>query len=247
MRKIIRFCLLITSVVAVHTAGAANTSDAAIAELRTRLIEARADLPILDIKPSQLEGFYEVTLLGGQRLHVRQDGEYIFASDLYRVSTTGFVNITEVSRNTNRKQLLDELDESQMVVFAPPRDQIKATVTVFTDVDCVYCRKLHQEVPEYNELGIAIRYLAYPRAGIGSDSYKKLVSTWCADNPQKALTLAKLGEQIADRDCENPVASQYRLGSRMGVNSTPSLIYEDGSMIPGYVTATDLAQRLGIL
>jgi thiol:disulfide interchange protein DsbC len=140
--------------------------------------------------------------------------------------------------------LLEALDESEMVVFAPENPQ--KTVTVFTDFDCTYCRKLHQEVPVLNELGIAVRYLAYPRAGVGSASYDKMVSAWCADDPNTALTDAKMGKAIPQKTCANPVAKQYRLGDDFGVTGTPALILEDGQLLPGYMPASALAARLGI-
>ena len=110
-----------------------------------------------------------------------------------------------------------------MLVFTPGAGKVKATVTVFTDIDCGYCRKLHQEVPELNRLGIAVRYLAYPRAGIDSDSYNKIVSAWCSNDPLGALTKAKRGEAIPTRKCDNPVARQYALGSEVGVTGTPTV------------------------
>lgn len=188
-----------------------------------------------------------MSLLGGQTLYISSDGKYLFAGDLYEILEVGLVNLTETGRSVQRKRLLDALDESEMLVFAPPKEMIKATVTVFTDIDCTYCRKLHREVPELNRLGIAVRYLAYPRAGTSSESYNKFVSAWCADNPKAALTKAKNNQPIEEKTCDNPVAAQYKLGSTMGVNSTPSLVYEDGSMDPGYMPAAKLAERLGIL
>ena len=134
-----------------------------------------------------------------------------------------------------------------MLVFSPPADRVKATVTVFTDIDCGYCRKLHQEVPELNRLGIAVRYLAYPRAGLGSDSYDKAVSAWCADNPRLALTEAKLGNEIETRTCANPVAGHMNLGAQFGVNGTPAVFYEDGTLQNGYMPALDMAERLGLI
>ena len=227
----------------------AVADDAAAAKnIRERLLAARPDIPILDIRPALLPGFYDVYLPAGQVLHFTADGKNFYTGDLYAVENQ-LVNLTEKGRSGERKEMIDEIDESQMVVFAPPKEKIKATVTVFTDIDCVFCRKLHNEVPELNRLGIAVRYLAYPRSGTGPDSasYMKLVSAWCADNPKIALTRAKAGESIPEMTCANPVASQYELGGRLGINSTPSLIYDDGTLARGYVPAAELAADLGIL
>lgn len=216
-------------------------------DIIARVAQVRPDLPITNVTASQLPGFYDAALPGGQVLHFTADGNYFFAGDLYAVDSVGFVNVTEQSRTSSRKEMLDQLDESDMLVFSPPKGMVKATVTVFTDIDCTYCRKLHQEIPEMNRLGIAVRYLAYPRAGTGSESYDKYVSAWCADNPKIALTRAKNGKDIDDRECDNPVAAQYSLGGEMGVNSTPSIIHEDGTLVPGYLPADKLAEMLGIL
>ncbi len=217
-----------------------------MAQIKKRLFEVRPDIPILDIQPTEMEGIYQVSLPAGQVLHFSADGGYFFTGDLYKLEGR-MVNLTEEGRATGRKELIDNLDESQMVVFSPPKGRHKATITVFTDIDCVFCRKLHNEVPELNRLGVEVRYLAYPRSGTNTPSYDKLVSAWCADNPQKALTRAKAGEAIPDAKCVNPIASQYELAARLGINSTPSILFEDGSLMPGYKTAIEFAQILGVL
>ena len=187
----------------------ATAKDEAAAELiRARLQTARPDIPILDITPAKISGFYDVYLPAGQVLHFTADGKNFYTGDLYGVDET-LVNLTEQGRSEERKALVDNIDEAQMVVFAPPKGRIKATVTVFTDIDCVLCRKLHNEVPELNRLGIAVRYLAYPRSGTNSVGYSKLVSAWCSDNPKIALTRAKSGEDIPAATCVNPVAAQF--------------------------------------
>lgn len=219
---------------------------AAAEQIRARLAAARPDIPILEIQPTKMPGIYAVSLPAGQVLHFSADGEFFFTGDLYQVAEQ-LVNVSEQGRALGRKAMLDEMDESQMVVFSPAKERVKATLTVFTDIDCVFCRKLHNEVPELNRLGIAVRYLAYPRSGTDSPGYQKLVSTWCADNPQIAMTRAKAGEDIPETQCINPVAAQFELGGRLGVNSTPSVLYEDGTLVPGYKTAADFAKELGIL
>jgi len=214
------------------------------ADVRAWLLKVRPDMPIQTIADSPIKGMYEVSLAGGQILHITQDGIFFIAGDLYQVTESDLINLTEFNRNDKRKELLATLDESEMVVFSPQNP--KATVTVFTDFDCTYCRKLHQEVPELNKLGVAVRYLAYPRAGVPSASYDKMVSAWCADDPNLALTEAKMGKAIPQKTCANPVAKQYRLGEDFGVTGTPALVLEDGELLPGYMPARALAARLGI-
>jgi thiol:disulfide interchange protein DsbC len=214
------------------------------ADVKASLLKARPDMPIQAITDSPIKGMYQVELAGGQVLHITQDGVFFIAGDLYQVTESDLINVADIERNGKRRELLSKLDESEMVVFSPQNP--KKTVTVFTDFDCTYCRKLHQEVPALNELGIAVRYLAYPRAGVPSASYDKMVSAWCADDPNTALTDAKMGKAIPQKTCANPVAKQYRLGDDFGVTGTPALILEDGQLLPGYMTATALAARLGI-
>ncbi len=214
---------------------------------KAKLLQARPNLPITDIRVSKLPGFFEVVVQGGMILYMDGQADFFVAGDLFFVRSSGLVNATELARTDKRRQLLESLDEKDMIVFAPPpEEELRATITVFTDIDCGYCRKLHQEVPELNDFGIAVRYLAYPRAGVGSASYKKAVSAWCADNPQVALTLAKAGQEISQKTCDNPVTAQYDIGAEFGVSGTPAVIYEDGTLQPGYLPAAELAQRLGI-
>lgn len=214
--------------------------------ITARLLAVRPDIPIIDIQPTAMPGIYQVDLPAGQALHFSADGNFFFSGDLYRLEDR-LVNLTEEGRANGRKELIENLDESQMVVFSPAKERVKATITVFTDIDCVFCRKLHNEVPEMNRLGIAVRYLAYPRSGTNTPSYDKLVNAWCAENPQIALTRAKAGQDLPEAKCVNPIASQYELAARLGINSTPSIVYEDGSLMPGYKTAAEFAKILGVL
>ena len=216
------------------------------AEARERLLLVRPNLPVLGVKQSVLDGYFEVLMQGGMTLYMNATADYFIAGDLFFIEQGGIVNATEKSRTNQRKSLLASLDESDMVVFSPRPELTKATITVFTDIDCGYCRKLHQEVPELNRLGVAVRYLAYPRSGIGSESYDKAVATWCADDPQKALTKVKAGKDIEMKTCVNPVAEHYAMGDAFGVTGTPAVIYEDGTLHAGYVPAAEMARRLGI-
>lgn len=228
--------------------GSLSTSAFALSpeEVEGRLQKARPDIPVDSVKESALDGFYEVVIAGGQTLYVTRDGNHFFAGDLYRIGESEFVNLSEEVRKQARKERIDAIDDSEKVVFSPPEDQVKATINVFTDVDCGFCRKLHRDVPELNRLGIAVKYLAYPREGIHSATYNKTVSAWCADNPNEALTKAKQGQSIPQATCDHPVAEQYQLGRELGVTGTPSIIMSDGTMQPGYLPAQKMAERLGI-
>jgi thiol:disulfide interchange protein DsbC len=151
-------------------------------------------------------------------------------------------DLTETAKTKNRRELLAGMDMSKQITFSPENPDYD--LTVFTDIDCGYCRKLHAQVKEYNESGIAIHYMAFPRAGIGSHSYEKAVSVWCAADQQTALTLAKQGAEPDPEHCENPIADQYQLGIALGVTGTPAMLTSDGTLIPGYMAPEKLRARL---
>ncbi len=134
-----------------------------------------------------------------------------------------------------------------MIVFAP--EQPKHMITVFTDIDCAYCRKLHRQMDEYNRLGIGVRYLFYPRAGPNSASFRKAVAVWCAKDRKQALTTAKAGGKIEMLKCPSPVRQHMDKGKQVGVSGTPTIILENGTKLPGYVSPPKLSriiqQRLG--
>ena len=225
-------------------ASAAPESIAPEQLIRERLSAARPGLPIERITPAEVEGMYRIELTGGEMLHTTADAKFLFG-DLWAIEPGKLVNLSDVRRNDVRRELLAKVALKDMVVFAPAKGT-RAVVTVFTDVDCGYCQKLHAEMALYNALGIEIRYLAYPRAGIGSPAAAKLVTAWCSKNPQDALTRLKLHETLPSLTCDNPVDKEYALGQAMGVRGTPALVLADGTMLPGYVPAAELAEVLGL-
>ncbi len=210
-----------------------------------RLKALRPDIPIEGVSPSPLPGIYQLDLPGGTVFYGTADGRYLFAGDLYELGDNDLINLAEVGRIEKRQAIMADVATDDMVVFAASGTR-KAAINVFTDVDCGYCRKLHQEVPELNAMGIEVRYLAYPRAGVGSAAYDKIVSAWCAEDPNSAITALKAGEQIPSATCENPVAAQFELGREVGVSGTPAIILEDGRLLPGYMPADALAEAIGI-
>lgn len=203
------------------------------------------DLPVQSVAGTPLEGVFALELANGQVLYAAAEGRYLFAGDLYQVGDEDVVNLTEQRRSKKRLALLDGVAEADMLIFAA-NGRRKAQVSIFTDVDCGYCRQMHREMAEINALGIEVRYLAFPRAGPGSDAYRKIVSAWCAENPNQALTDLKMGRSIPERSCKNPVADQYQLAARLGVTGTPAIITEEGQLLPGYLPADRLAQALGL-
>lgn len=200
------------------------------------------------------QGLYEVELTSGEVLYSTPDGEYFVYGSLFQASENGLENLTAKRTDSKRLSLLEALENKDLVVY-PGKGEQKAVVSVFTDVDCGYCRKLHREIPRLNELGITVRYLAYPRAGVFSDqkrtkytgSYKKLKSVWCDKDREAAMTKAKATGFIKDNlDCKAPIEAHLALGAQFGVRGTPAIILESGELLPGYLPADELAKKLGI-
>jgi len=194
------------------------------------------------IAAAPLPGFREV-IVGGQVLYVSDDGKYLLQGSLFDVAARkdlGQAGLAEV-----RRKLLATVPVEDRIVFAPAKP--KYTVSVFTDIECGYCRKLHEDIAEYNKLGIAVQYLAFPRQGLDSPDYRAMVSVWCAPDRRQALTDAKAGKRVANRTCENPVATQYNLGQRVGLTGTPMILAEDGTQMPGYLPPDVLLATLDAL
>ncbi|WKJ92325.1 DsbC family protein [Methylomonas montana] len=191
------------------------------------------------IKPAEIQGLYEVTM-GSNIFYASEDGKYLLQGQLF--DAVAKKNITETKLADVRKVALDKVGEPKMIVFKPATS--KYMVSIFTDIDCGYCRKLHSEIDQYLAQGITVRYMFFPRAGKGSDSYKKAVSVWCAADRQKALTASKKGETLESKTCENPVDEHMALGEEFGMNGTPMIVTQKGNILPGYVPAPQLAKVL---
>lgn len=191
------------------------------------------------ITPSAMSGLYEV-VVGPKLFYVSDDGRYLFQGSMIDVKARE--DLTEGKLAGARIGALKKVGADNMIVFKPKSP--KHLVYVFTDIDCGYCRKLHSEIDQYLKEGIEIRYLFFPRAGEGSDSYKKAVSVWCADDRNTALTKAKRGDAVESRECDNPVSRHLTLGTQMGAAGTPMLVTEKGNILPGYVPASQLAKIL---
>ncbi len=202
------------------------------------------DLPITAVYATPIPDIFGVELTGGQSLYGTKNGDFIIAGDMYQLGDE-MVNLAEERRAVARRAILDTVPHEEMVIFSPA-GPTKTHVSVFTDVDCTYCRKLHQEMGDINARGIEVRYLAYPRRGLDNPTYDKIVSAWCSDNPNKAITDLKAGRDIANSTCSNPVAKQYELGQQVGVTGTPAIVTASGRLLPGYLPAAELAARIGL-
>ncbi len=209
-----------------------------------KLRAARPDLNFTKVSASEMPGIYEVEFNGGGVVYSTSTADHFVVGEVYAVKPTGIVNLTERRKNGERAKSIAALKSSELIVY-PPKGEVKASMYVFTDVDCGYCRLIHKEVPSLNEMGVSVKYLAFPRAGMGSMSYKKIASAWCADDKLAALDDLKAGKQIDIKVCDdNPVAKQYALGQKLGVTGTPAIVLESGELIPGYLKADELARRL---
>lgn len=203
--------------------------------LRTQIPQMSPD----QIGPSPVPGLLEVRY-GAQLYYATRDGRFLIDGSIYDLEQGR--NVTAPRLAQARVQAIETFGEDNMVVFAP--DKPKHTVTVFTDLDCPYCQRLHQQMEAYHAKGIALRYVLFPRSSVGAPSYTKAVSVWCAEDRHDALTRAKAGAQVEAKSCANPVEQGMQLGRLLGVNGTPTLVTEDGRMLPGFVPPDKLAQLL---
>lgn len=208
----------------------------------TRLIAERLPGVKVDgIGPSPIEGILEVRIDGTDVVYVTEDGHHLISGVIVDLITRE--NLTERVRAGQRTRALDTVPEETMIIFQPTGD-VKHTVTTFTDIDCPYCRKMHSEMALLSRMGIRVRYLLFPRAGINSESYDKAVSVWCAEDQQEEMTEAKAGIVPDKRDCENPVRDHMALAYRLGLRGTPYTITDTGRAINGYMPAAELFETL---
>ncbi len=206
------------------------------AEIASKIPGAKPE----DLRQSPMQGIYEL-MRGTDVAYVSGDGKYAIAGDMFDLKSNE--NLTENRRRDARAKLLSSIPESQMLVFGPK--DAKHTITVFTDVDCGYCRKLHSQMAEYNKAGIRVRYLFYPRSGPDTESWTKAQEVWCAPNRNEAMTKAKRGEELNVKVCNNtPIQRHYELGQEFAIRGTPAIIMGTGEMLPGYVPPSALAEHL---
>jgi thiol:disulfide interchange protein DsbC len=187
------------------------------------------------IAETPLPGIYEVHF-GPSVVYMSGDGRYALQGDL--IDLEAGENLTDRARRMALSESMAGLDESTLIIFAAAEPI--GSATVFTDVDCGYCRRLHDEVPELNSMGITIRYAAFPRAGLAGATFETMTSVWCAADQQGAMTAAKAGRAVARAECATPIADHHGLGQRAGVRGTPAIVLDDGTLVPGYVPAARL-------
>ncbi len=197
-------------------------------------------MTIQSIQDTPMQGVYEVTA-NNQTLYVYSKGSYLMIGDVYDMDRR--VSLGEEKQNRKMSAAIEALSESEMILMGEKKDRY---VTVFTDTDCVYCQRFHLTVSELDAKGLQVRYLMFPRAGLDSESYQEAVSVWCADDQAAAMTLAKAGGTVEEKQCDNPVADQYQLGQEIGVRGTPTMVLDNGKVIPGYLPANELLVEAGM-
>ncbi|PID33586.1 MAG: hypothetical protein CR955_01810 [Thiotrichales bacterium] len=233
MKKILFTALLALSS---FTAFADNGVDLTL--LKERVGDAAE---IKGVKPSVIDGLFEVEV-GGQIIYLTADGEKVISGDIYDLKNKK--SVTEEASNKLRKAILATVADADKIIYKAKNEKYK--VTIFTDVSCPYCTKIHNEVPKFNDLGITVEYLAFPRAGIGSRTAKQMQKVWCAENRTVALTNAKVKDVFPTKTCDGKqVAQQYKLGEQLGIRATPTMVLSDGEILPGYIKPDELAEYLG--
>lgn len=223
----------------VHILPAAADDD--LAAIKKRLAERFTDLTITELRPSPVPGLYEM-VFGARTALVTADGHYLINGEMIDLDARR--NLTAEHHAKLILKAIDALGENNMIVLGPAK--AKRTITVFTDVDCPYCARLHKEVPKLNEAGVKVRYLLYPRAGKGSETYNRSVAVWCAKDRAKALGIAKGGGAIEMKTCANPVDAVLKLAEEVNVEGTPTLVFDDGRVVPGYAPADKLLAAMGL-
>lgn len=215
--------------------------------IRARLKGIMPDVQVTSIRATPLPGFFEVRAQGYETVYVSGDGRFMLQGELLEVQPGKVVSLTEQSLSGERREALAKVARKDMIIF-PAKGKAQGAIYAFTDVDCGYCRKLHQEVSKMNQQGIEVRYLAFPRSGTNGATARKMEAVWCAEDRLSAMTASKQGRPVVGTTsaCRSPVDGQYQLGLRLGVKGTPAVFLEDGTQLGGFVTAEEVAAKLNL-
>ena len=206
-------------------------------QVRQALAKSMPQVQPTKISATAIDGLFEV-IVGSQVVYMSVDARYMIEGDLIDLETKK--NITEDSKSVIRLAAIEQLGADKMLIYRP--EKVKNVITVVTDIDCPYCRRLHSEVPDYLKNDVEVRYIFMPLKG--SSDMKKTVSVWCAENKQLALDIAKSGGEVDDKTCDNPIGAHLKLARELGVRGTPAIILDDGQMLPGYVPFDKLVAEL---
>ncbi|HEX6638745.1 MAG TPA: DsbC family protein [Steroidobacteraceae bacterium] len=238
MRHSLIRCLLTAAVIGFS--GVVLAQAPAKPDPRAAIAKKFGDITVEDVRVSPINGVYEISR-DSEISYVTADGKYAILGDLFDVDSDA--NLSENRRRTIRSRMIQSVPESEMLVFSP-KDP-KYTITVFTDIDCGYCRRLHSQIAEYNRLGIRVRYMFFPRTGPNTDSWHKAEAVWCSSNRNEALTRAKNGEEIKSPKCPTDIIKRdFELGQKLMVEGTPAIFLQSGEMLPGYAPPGALVKYL---
>jgi thiol:disulfide interchange protein DsbC len=232
--------LLAASLLGLAALSSAADVDPKLEEVRTKVSEMFESIEAKHVNLSPIDGWYTIQK-GSVVAYISDDGRYLLQGDLIDLDQQ--VNLSEQSRSVSRRVLVSELNDEQSILFSPA--EVKHSVTVFTDIDCAYCRKLHSQIDEYLDRGIAIRYVLYPRNGPASRAWSTSEDVWCSRDRNSALTAAKLDREFETSKCDaSMITRHYTLGQDIGLSGTPAIVLEDGTMISGYMPPEALGSRL---
>jgi len=222
--------------------GASQAEDISDLELfRAQLSAVVNPANITHLSESAIPNLYEVGV-GARVIYISADMEYMIRGDMVNLRTGD--NLSEKTKQGISKGILADVKAEDSVVFAAKGDKPKHTITVFTDIECPYCEKLHNEVPALNDAGVEVRYLFFPRRGVNSQAFSAATGVWCADNQQAAMTEAKRSGSYPAGTCETPVLEHMDLVRKLRINGTPAIFTAEGQHIPGYVPAPKLLEML---
>ena len=218
-----------------------NNNFSVIKEKLSQIIPA--ELEIDSIQRSEVENFYEIELSDKSFFYVEENAQYLFLGDIYKLGENELINISQKKKFSSSQEMLKKINPESLISFTP--ELIKYKIYVFTDVDCGFCRKFHNQIDSYLNEGIQINYLAFPRSGIESKTYKKMTTAWCSDDRQKVLTGLKNDEVFDQIDCEdNPIKEHYQLAKSIDIQGTPTIISSTGLTIPGFIEAKEIVEYL---
>jgi thiol:disulfide interchange protein DsbC len=238
-----RTTLFSSSLLAISLMGSAPVlaaDDAALEEVRAKMNAMFEEIAPENINRSPVDGWYTVQK-GSVVAYVSEDGRYLLQGDM--IDLDHQVNLSEQSRNSARREVMSSVEDDQTIMFSPA--EVKHRVTVFTDVDCTYCRKLHSQIDEYLAAGIEVRYMLYPRNGPASRSWTTSESVWCARDRNAALTAAKMDRDFESQKCDaSTISKHYLLGQNVGLSGTPAIVFDDGTLVSGYLPPATLVSRL---
>ncbi len=246
IKSLFKSCLLFVTATLVMAGASTLQAGEVEDKITEKLTAAVPGLKISEVRKSEAKGLYEVYSNNGDTIFTTADGQYLLTGDLLKITSTGIANVSEQGRASQRARTMDAFGGKGVISYAAKGAE-KASIAVFTDIDCPYCRKMHDEVPQLNDMGITVHYYGFPRSGPNTPSFRKYISVWCSDDQQAAMDAAKQGRPVEEQSCDNPVKEQFQLGGRVGVTGTPAIVLEDGNMVRGYVPAQKLAEGLGLL